>query len=83
MGWLDILIVTLINAIACISLPRLLALVQMRCSPKNSQPSSASLVLSSTDNQITRFPYCTSHIVTGKQSCRFAPQFCATCSSVQ
>jgi hypothetical protein len=29
---------------------------------------------------ITSFPYCTAYVLTGSQSCRFSPHFCAQCS---
>lgn len=69
MDWLDALLLTLINAAACVLFPKLLATVLVA----KTKPETARF-------DITSFPYCTAHTVIGSQSCKFSPNFCANCS---
>lgn len=80
MGWLDVLVFTLINTATCIFLPRLLAIV-LKYRSQALQPLPTSVIVSESENNITRFPYCVSTAITGKQACKFYPRFCANCSS--
>ncbi len=80
MGWLDILVVTLINTIVCILLPRLLAIGKIRSF--QALQSLSICPLPSPESKVTSFPYCTSHAIAGRQACKFSPKFCASCSSI-
>jgi hypothetical protein len=78
----DAVLLTLINAVACLAFPKLLSIILSpnfpkfkanEALPQDSLPEITKLPL-------TSFPYCTTYIVTGKQSCKFSPHFCARCS---
>lgn len=76
----DAALLTLINAIACLAFPKLLSLILSPKSPSTealSQDPSPEI----TKLPITSFPYCTAYVLTGSQSCKFSPHFCAQCSS--
>jgi hypothetical protein len=76
---MDTILLTLINATACLALPKLLSLVLVRKS-KQSPASSIGSNLQTTKLEITSFPYCTTYTLTGRQSCKFSPHFCSQCS---
>lgn len=75
---MDVLLLTLINAGACLTLPKLLSMVLVR----KCQPSPSLTIVSHRPKQmeITSFPYCTTHTLTGNQFCKFGPHFCSQCS---
>ncbi|MDB9475712.1 hypothetical protein [Dolichospermum circinale] len=75
---MDVLLLTIINAGACLALPKLLSMVSVRRA-KQSQPLSVASTCKPT-KEITSFPYCTTHSLTGSQFCKFKPRFCSQCS---
>ncbi len=75
---MDVLLLTIINAGACLTLPKLLSMVSDR-QPKQSQPLSVAST-SKPAQEITSFPYCTTYSLTGSQFCKFKPRFCSQCS---
>ncbi|MCF4968884.1 hypothetical protein CV014_18045 [Nostoc sp. CMAA1605] len=80
MALLDAFLLTLINVIACLGLPKLLSLILSP--PRNKQ--SYRLLKDAKSLQpsrgITSFPYCTTYKLTGNHFCKFSPHFCARCS---
>ncbi|MCE2720737.1 MAG: hypothetical protein ACK57R_00185 [Dolichospermum sp.] len=75
---MDVLLLTIINAGACLALPKLLSMVSVRRA-KQSQPLSVASTCKPT-KEITSFPYCTTYSLTGSQFCKFKPRFCSQCS---
>ncbi|MBI1242261.1 MAG: hypothetical protein GC195_12195 [Nostoc sp. RI_552] len=75
----DALLLTLINALVCLTLPKLLSKI-LRRQCKLSQPWTKGLTSHQATQGITSFPYCTTYLLTGSQFCRFRPQFCSQCS---
>lgn len=76
---MDALLITFLNAAACLVLPKFLS---MLLASKNSpnQPSAMDSQLHPQKIEITSFPYCTAYGLTGTQFCRFRPLFCSKCS---
>jgi len=79
MDLMDILLITLINAGACLALPKLLSMVIVR-KPQQGSPFSVACGYKSDKMEITSFPYCTAYALTGSQFCKFSPRFCNQCS---
>ena len=79
---MDVLLLTIINAVACLALPKLLSMLSMVLlrKPKQSQPLSISSSCKPAELEITSFPYCTTYTLTGSQFCKFRPRFCSQCS---
>ncbi|MFN5956003.1 MAG: hypothetical protein ACK6A9_00990 [Dolichospermum sp.] len=75
---MDVLLLTIINAGACLALPKLLSMVSVR-KAKQSQPLSVASSCKPA-KEITSFPYCTTYSLTGSQFCKFKPRFCSQCS---
>lgn len=75
---MDVLLLTLINAGACLTLPKLLSMLLVR-KPKQSQPLSINSAYKSAP-YTTSFPYCTTYALTGNHFCKFKPRFCSQCS---
>jgi len=75
---MDVLLLTIINAGACLTLPKLLSMVLLR-KPKQSQLVSVASTCKPA-KEITSFPYCTTYALTGSQFCKFRPRFCSQCS---
>ncbi|QFZ15924.1 hypothetical protein EH233_19145 [Anabaena sp. YBS01] len=80
MELLDAFLLTLINIVACLGLPKLLSLILS--APKNKRTLRLSKSTKSLPGSmgITSFPYCTAYAKTGSQFCKFSPHFCAKCS---
>ncbi|MEA5528803.1 hypothetical protein VB638_04235 [Dolichospermum sp. UHCC 0684] len=76
---MDVLLLTVINAGACLALPKLLSMVLVR-KPQQSQPFALTPSCKSAKMEMTSFPYCTAYGLTGSQSCKFSPDFCSQCS---
>lgn len=76
---MEVLLITVINVAACITLPKLLSLFLSRKSP-NCQTSKKDSSLAAAKNELTSFPYCTVYNITGTQYCKFRPRFCDQCS---
>jgi len=76
---MDVLLLTLINAGACLALPKLLSMVLVR-KPQQSQAFSLASGCKPTKMEMTSFPYCTAYTITGTQYCKFSPRFCDQCS---
>lgn len=79
MGLVDAVFLTLINAVACLMLPKLISTILA----SKTKPAKT-LTTSSTSRKvripITSFPYCTVYVMTGSQFCKFSPSFCSRCS---
>ncbi|MBE9256111.1 MULTISPECIES: hypothetical protein [Dolichospermum] len=76
---MDVLFLTVINAGACLALPKLLSIILAR-KPQESQPFSIVSDCQPAKMGITSFPYCTAYALTGSQFCKFSPRFCNQCS---
>jgi hypothetical protein len=76
---MDVLLLTVINAGACLALPKLLSMVSVR-KPQQSQPFSIAVSCKPAKMETTSFPYCTAYALTGSQFCKFSPRFCDQCS---
>lgn len=76
MSLIDGLFITVISALVCLGLPKLLSL---RTKPPKSSLMNSSL--NTEKSEISSFPYCTVYNLTGTQFCKFRPQFCHRCSS--
>ncbi|WP_027403760.1 hypothetical protein [Aphanizomenon flos-aquae] len=76
---MDVLFLTVINAGACLALPKLLSIILVR-KPQESQPFSIVSDCQPAKMGITSFPYCTAYALTGSQFCKFSPRFCNPCS---
>ncbi len=76
---MDVLLFTVINAGACLALPKLLSMVVVR-KPQQSQPLSINPSCKPTKMEMTSFPYCTAYALTRSQFCKFSPRFCDQCS---
>jgi hypothetical protein len=79
MGLMDVLLLTVINAGACLALPKLLSIILVR-KPQRSQQFSIVSDCQPAKMGITSFPYCTAYALTGSQFCKFSPRFCNQCS---
>ncbi len=76
---MDALLLTFINAAACLALPKLLSTIQDR-KFQISQPLKQGSTSLKAKIEITSFPYCTTYLLTGREFCKFRPQFCSKCS---
>ncbi|MEI6442393.1 MAG: hypothetical protein WCO29_04535 [Nostocales cyanobacterium ELA583] len=76
MGLMDVLLLTVINAGACLVLPKLLSMILVRKPEQFSLDSSCNPA----NMKMTSFPYCTTYALTGSQFCKFSPRFCDKCS---
>jgi hypothetical protein len=74
---MDVLLLTLLNAAACLVLPKLASKI---LGTKDTQTLAKGSTSSKARIEISSFPYCTSYVLTGKEFCKFRPQFCAKCS---
>jgi hypothetical protein len=79
MGLMDVLLLTVINAGACLVLPKLLSIILVR-KPEQFSPFSIDSSCKSANMKMTSFPYCTVYALTGSQFCKFSPHFCDKCS---
>jgi hypothetical protein len=77
---MDVLLLTAINAGACLVLPKLLSMVLVR-KPQQSPALSVVSSCQAAKMEMTSFPYCTVYALTGSQFCKFSPRFCDQCSS--
>jgi len=78
MAFKDAVFLTLINSAACLALPKLLSAILAKRKSNQASP------IQNPENariEITTFPYCTVHAITGSQFCKFSPHFCARCSN--
>jgi hypothetical protein len=82
MGSIDAVLITIISAVICIVLPKVLS-VLLSVKTKLFQPGKKNFSLNTERLAITSFPYCTVYSVTGTQYCKFSPQFCSQCSPSQ
>ncbi len=79
MGSIDAVLLTLINVVACLALPKLIFTIlafqtkTAKTSLEVAKPQTARIAN-------TSFPYCTAYTLTGSQFCRFSPHFCSKCS---
>ena len=76
---MEVLLITVINVAACITLPKLLSVFLSRKSI-NCQTSKQDSSLQAAKNELTSFPYCTAYAISGTQYCKFRPHFCDQCS---
>ncbi len=76
---MDAVLITVMNAAACLALPKLLS---MLLPPQTNLPKSSSMdsQLQKARIEITSFPYCTAYALTGRHFCKFSPHFCSKCS---
>ncbi|MBD2504652.1 hypothetical protein [Anabaena azotica] len=81
MGLLDAFLLTLINVIACLALPKLLAWTLSLAKSKHTKTVAEGATSPNSGTGITSFPYCTTYSLTGSQFCKFSPHFCAKCSA--
>ena len=79
MGLMDVVLLTVINAGACLVLPKLLSMIVVR-KPEQSSLFSLASSCKSANRKMTSFPYCTVYSLTGSQFCKFSPRFCDQCS---
>ncbi len=79
MGRMDATLLTLVSTIACLTFPRLLSII-LDPKIKRTQLLQTAFRSRKAKYEITSFPYCTSHSLTGSPSCKFSPSFCAKCS---
>ncbi|MEA5549455.1 hypothetical protein VB713_00415 [Anabaena cylindrica UHCC 0172] len=76
---MDALLITVINAAACLALPKFLSML-LAPQVKPPQPSLIESRLHTPRIETTSFPYCTVYALTGSQFCKFSPRFCSQCS---
>lgn len=76
---MDVLLLTLINAGACLALPKLLSMVLVP-KPQSSLPLTIASNCPPRKMETTSFPYCTTYPLTGNHFCKFSPHFCSRCS---
>ncbi|TAE53915.1 MAG: hypothetical protein EAZ76_15955 [Nostocales cyanobacterium] len=79
MGLLDGVFLTVINAVICLGLPKLLFVI-LSLRNKSSQLCLQNSQLKPEKLEISSFPYCTVYGVSGTQFCKFKPHFCPRCS---
>jgi hypothetical protein len=75
---MDVLLLTFINAGACLALPKLLSILVRQ--PQESPEFSMASSFKPTKMEMTSFPYCTAYALTGSEYCKFSPRFCHRCS---
>jgi hypothetical protein len=85
MGSMDIILLTLLNVAICVAFPKFLSLFLVsRAKPQDWDFETEILVdsqSSTAKTEISSFPYCTTHPLTGNQFCKFSPTFCPKCST--
>lgn len=79
MNFIDVTLLTLIDIAACITLPKLIAILLAK-KTKVIELSANNSELQRAKVKVTSFPYCTVYPLTGSQYCKFSPDFCARCS---
>ena len=79
MNFLDTIMLTLLNIAACITLPKILAIL-LDDKTKLTEALVNTSKLQTAKIELTSFPYCTAYQLTGSQYCKFSPDFCANCS---
>lgn len=79
MNLIDAILLTLINAAACIVFPKLVAIFLANKTKPNEVSLNGSK-LQTAKVELTSFPYCTAYSLTGSQYCKFSPDFCSKCS---
>ncbi len=79
MGLMDALLITLTSGVACVVLPRSIALI-LAHQTNHIKPVNQGLKSVEFRQKITTFPYCTSYMLRKNTSCKFSPHFCAQCS---
>ncbi|MEH2347352.1 MAG: hypothetical protein V7K55_05005 [Nostoc sp.] len=79
MNLIDAIVLTLINAAACMAFPKLVAILLDNKTKANQVLRNASK-LQIAKIELTSFPYCTAYSLTGSQYCKFNPDFCSNCS---
>ncbi|MEH2199817.1 hypothetical protein [Nostoc sp.] len=79
MNLIDAIVLTLINAAACMAFPKLVAILLDDKTKANQVLGNASK-LQVAKIELTSFPYCTAYSLTGSQYCKFNPDFCSNCS---
>ncbi|MGF1992187.1 MULTISPECIES: hypothetical protein [Nostoc] len=79
MNLIDVTLLTLINIAACIVFPKLIDIFTAN-KTKLTQLSANNSELQIAKVQVTSFPYCTVYPLTGRQYCKFSPDFCDRCS---
>jgi hypothetical protein len=76
---MDALLLTLINAVACLAFPKLLSIF-LTAKSQGSQAAKMDSLASTNRIEVTTFPYCTTYSFTGRDFCKFSPNFCDRCS---
>ncbi|MDZ8137114.1 MAG: hypothetical protein RM049_17715 [Nostoc sp. DedQUE04] len=79
MNFIDGIMLTLLNIVACIALPKILAIL-LADKTKLTETLANGSKLQAAKIPLTSFPYCTAYQLTGSQYCKFSPDFCANCS---
>ncbi|MGV0107428.1 hypothetical protein [Nostoc sp. DSM 114167] len=79
MNFIDGIMLTLLNIVACITFPKILAIFLAE-KTKLTETLANGSKLQTAKIQLTSFPYCTAYQLTGSQYCKFSPDFCASCS---
>jgi hypothetical protein len=81
MAFYDALLLTLLNAVACLAFPKMLSVVLNR-EPKAVQKSQKTLELKKATVEVMSFPFCVTQKLTSGPTCKFSPNFCVRCSSI-
>jgi hypothetical protein len=79
MGLADAVLLTLLNTVACLVLPKLISTI-LASKTKPTKMLLKGSPLQKARIPITSFPYCTVYVLTGSQFCKFSPRFCSKCS---
>jgi hypothetical protein len=79
MNLIDAILLTLINAAACMAFPKLVAIL-LADKTKPHEVSRDGSNLETAKVELTSFPYCTAYSLTSSQYCKFSPDFCSNCS---
>ncbi len=81
MAFYDALLLTLLNATACLVFPRILSVI-LAPKRKQIQVSQNTLELKKANVEVTSFPFCATQKLTNGPTCKFSPTFCVRCSSI-
>ncbi|MEH2162813.1 MAG: hypothetical protein V7K38_17740 [Nostoc sp.] len=79
MNFIDAILLTIINAAACMAFPKLVAIL-LADKTKLNEVSRNGSKLQTAKVELTSFPYCTAYSLTASQYCKFSPDFCSNCS---
>ncbi|KAB8333048.1 hypothetical protein SD80_014360 [Scytonema tolypothrichoides VB-61278] len=79
MPLIDILLLTVINIVACLAFPKLISVI-LATLTRQKQLLQSTLTRQKEVISITSFPYCTSYALTKEPFCKFRPSFCDRCS---